>query len=642
MTKKLLSILALMAGTASFAQVHYSEDFNSGLTSWTVVDGDTDPAPASGSNFDIWYTANFSASDASFGTLSAVSRSWANQVVYHPNNYMTSPAINLTAVPATGLNLIYTVGTIEGSPFHAEHYAVYVSTAPDTTSIMATTPVLEETLANPAAFTTKIINLSAYAGQTIYLTFRHFNSVDMNTLIVDNIMVKTLAPNDAKLVSSNLKRYAQVGTNNTLSMQVKNEGASPITSLQVDWNDGTAHVSTITGLNIATGATATVNHPTAVSAATPVEKNINITISQVNAATDANPGDNTGNTKFNTVSTVAPKAVVIEEGTGTWCGWCPRGAVAMEALELAHPNDFIGIAVHNGDPMTVTEYDDGAAISGFPGANVDRELLGVSVSTALFTQYYNDRITMTVPAKVTVGGTLSGNTANIVAGTQFYTPITGADFRLAVVISEDDVTGTGSGYNQVNYYSSQSQNLALNGAGHNWQTEPNPVPAANMEYDHVGRALLGGYAGLAGSVPATIVDGTTGTATFTYTVPATSNASKMYATALLIDNSTGVIVNAKSSKLNALVGISEVADAVEMTVYPNPASDLVNVKFDAKGGNYTVTATDMAGVAISTLNVENASGAQLVSLPVSALSAGVYFITVSHNGVSSTERIVVQ
>jgi hypothetical protein len=642
MVKKILSIFAIAASTTGFSQVHFSETFESGLGSWINVDGDTDPAPASGTNFDIWYTANFSAYDAALGAGSAVSRSWASNVVYHPNNFLTSPAINLSAVGPTGLNLIFTVGTIEGSPFQAEHYAIYVSTASDTTSILATTPVFEETISDPAAFNTKIVNLAAYAGQTVYLTLRHFNSVDMNTLIIDNILVKTLAPNDANLVSSSLTRYAQVSTNNSLTMQVKNEGSSTITSLAVDWNDGTSHLQTISGLNIATGATATVTHPTAVSAATPVEKNINITITQVNAAADANPADNTGAKKFNTVSTVAPKAVVIEEGTGTWCGWCPRGAVAMEALTLAHPTNFIGIAVHNSDPMTLTEYDAAANFSGFPGANVDRELLGVSVSSALFDQYYNSRISMTVPAKVTIGGTVSGNTVNLVAGTEFYTPMTGADFRLAVVITEDEVTGTASGYNQTNYYSSQSQNLALSGAGHNWQTEPNPVPAASMSYDHVGIALLGGYDGLAGSVPATIVDGTTGTAAFTYAIPSTSNVNKMHAVALLIDNSTGVIVNAISSPLNGLVGIKEVAEVVEMMVYPNPASDLVNVAFEANGGNYTISATDIHGVTISAKEMSNVSGAQSLSLPVSGLAAGVYFITISHEGVSSTRRIIVQ
>jgi Cleaved Adhesin Domain/Outer membrane protein Omp28/Secretion system C-terminal sorting domain len=638
----LFSILLWLALSNSFAQIHFSEDFNAGIVNWTLIDGDADPVPASGTNFDIWYTANYSALDTSFGLQSAVSRSYAGSMVYHPNNYLISPPINLSSASATGLSLVFSVGTFESAPFHAEHYAVYVSTSLDTNSILASAPIFEETLSNPASTDTKIINLSAYVGQTIYLTFRHYNTVDMNSLIVDNVFVKNLAADDAKLISSSLKRYAPVNTNNTLSLLVKNEGYNTITSLEVDWNDGIAHVSTITGLNIITGATAVVNHPISISSPVPVEKNISLTILQVNGNADATPANNVGSTKFNTVSTVVPKVVVIEEGTGTWCGWCPRGAVAMEALTLAHPDDFVGIAVHNGDLMMVTEYNDGAGIFGFPGANVDRELLGVSVSETAFNQYYNDRVALTVPAKVTIDGTLSGNTMNLVAGTEFFTPISNANFRLAVVISEDDVTGTDSDYDQSNYYSYQSQNVPLIGAGHNWQQEPNPVPAVSMDYDHVGRALLGGYAGLVGSVPTTVVDGTTGSASFSYTIPTSSNISKMHATALLLDATTGAIVNAKSSKLNALLDMDEVEQAIVMTVYPNPASDLVYVTFQAKGGNYTLSARDIAGVTISTLTLTEVRGQQSASFPLINLAAGVYFITVSHNGASSTKRIFVQ
>jgi hypothetical protein len=112
--------------------------------------------------------------------------------------------------------------------------------------------------------------------------------------------------------------------------------------------------------------------------------------------------------KFNTVSQIVEKNVVIEEGTGTWCGWCPRGAVAMEYMYDTYPTRFIGVAVHNADPMTVTEYDDGANLSGFPGCNVDRALKDESVSSTLFEGYYNARKDLTIPAAITATASWSG------------------------------------------------------------------------------------------------------------------------------------------------------------------------------------------------------------------------------------------
>jgi len=357
----------------------------------------------------------------------------------------------------------------------------------------------------------------------------------------------------------------------------------------------------------------------------------------VNSTTDGDPSDNTGAIKHNTLSQATTKAVVIEEGTGTWCGWCPRGAVAMDYMETTYSN-FIGIAVHNGDPMTVVDYDNGANISGFPGCNVDRKLLDASVSQTAFETYYNDRVTLGVPANlsVTATGTNPNITLNVTAN--FYTPMTGADYRLAVVMTEDGVTGTGSSWNQANYYSG-----GANGAMGGYEAKPNPVLAANMIYDHVGVALLGNYGGQAGSVPATITDGTTATYAFPYTIPATSTRDNMHAVALLIDNATGEIINGKSISIADGSSASlEENQMANFTIFPNPATDLIQIKFEAKGGDYLIKATNLSGVEVASTRVENANGGQWVSLPVSELASGVYLVTVSSNGISSTQRVVVR
>lgn len=44
---------------------------------------------------------------------------------------------------------------------------------------------------------------------------------------------------------------------------------------------------------------------------------------------------------------------LMEEATGTWCGWCPRGWLALEKMNELYP-DFIGVAWHNNDPMAIT------------------------------------------------------------------------------------------------------------------------------------------------------------------------------------------------------------------------------------------------------------------------------------------------
>lgn len=636
MKKSLLSLSLLLSAGMSFSQIIFSENFDAGTTL---------PAGWAQYNVDGLTVNSTIETNYNFGTKAwvirnniktnvgnhAVSTSWYTQAGTS-NDWIVSPQI---AIPASGFQLEFDIVAQDAN--YRDGYKVYINTVGNTVADFGTTPVLQETEA-PTTYTTKVIDLTPYAGQSIYVAIQN-NSNDKFLLFMDNFKVRKPSPDDAILVSSTLNRISNINTNNTLGLSIKNNGSNPITSITVDWNDGTAHSQTI-ATNIAVGATASVSHPTMVNYATVVEKDIAITITQVNGNADPIPADNVSSKVFTTISQNSPKTVLIEEGTGTWCGWCPRGAVAMEYMSNTYPNTFAGVAVHNGDPMTVTAYDAAANFSGYPSSNVDRVLLGEDVSNTDFQNSYNSRINAIVPASVNGTVTKTGNTVNIDASATFRTNSTNADnnYRLAVIMTEDGVTGTSSGYNQSNYYSSTSNNIALNGAGHNWQTEPNPVSAANMVYDHVGRALVGGYNGQASSIPATIADGQTVNYQFTYTVPATSNISKMHAIVVLIDQHTGEVYNAKSIPVSA-AGISE-NQTVSMEVYPNPSSDKVTVSFEGQG-HYTVTINDLTGRVVSTQQV-TANGATQVTVPVADLKAGNYLISVANSVGSHTQNIVVE
>ena len=478
-------------------------------------------------------------------------------------------------------------------------------------------------------------NLSAYAGQNnVLVAFRHNDgNAWADGFAIDNVSVYVPPANDAKINSIALNRYGVVNTNSNLVLNVTNLGSSTISNLTIDWNDGTAH-SQVVNVSIAPFATLDVTHPTALNYPTAVEKTIAVNISAVNGGVDADVSNNTGSKLFNSLSQASPKKVVIEEGTGTWCGWCPRGAVAMEQMFQAHPNDFIGIAVHNGDPMTVTEYDNGTNLSGFPGCNVDRALLDESVSANLFESYYQERIGLAVPAglSMTVSGT-SNKTISV--STTFRTVFANANYRLGVVIIEDNVTGTASGYNQTNYYSG-----GANGAMGGFESLANPVPAADMVYNHVGRALLGGFSGQANSVPAIITDGLSASYTFNYAVPSTSNSANMSAVALLIDNTTGEIVNAEKTSLSA-ANVNEM-ETIALNVYPNPASDVLNVTFEANNADFVITLTDLQGRVISSKEMTNLNGTQLVSFATANVAGGSYIVTVASNGTKTTKNVVIK
>lgn len=538
---------------------------------------------------------------------------------------LITPPLDLTAQTAVALK------------FDAFYTGVYGSEATvEVSTNGGTTWTTIFTLDPSAAWQNNIAtNLSAYAGQNnVLVAFRHNDgNAWADGFAIDNVSIYTPPANDAKINSIALNRYGVINTNSNLVLNVTNLGSSTISNLTVDWNDGTSH-SQVINVSIAPFATLDVTHPTALNYAAAVEKTIAVNITAVNGGVDADVSNNTGSKLFNSLSQASPKKVVIEEGTGTWCGWCPRGAVAMDQMYQNHPNDFIGIAVHNGDPMTVTEYDNGTDLSGYPGCNVDRALLDESVSANLFESYYQERISLAVPAglSMTVSGT-TNKTINVSA--TFRTVFASANYRLGVVIIEDNVTGTTSAYNQTNFYAG-----GANGAMGGYESLPNPVPAASMVYDHVGRALLGGFSGQANSVPTTITDGLAASYTFNYTIPSTSNSANMSAVALLIDNATGEIVTAEKTSLSA-ANVNEL-ETIGLNVYPNPASGAVNVSFEANNGDFVITLTDLQGRVISSKEMTNLNGSQVVTFSTEDVASGSYIVTVATNGSKTTKNVVIK
>jgi hypothetical protein len=405
----------------------------------------------------------------------------------------------------------------------------------------------------------------------------------------------------------------------------------------VNWNDGADHIATIP-TSIGLGETVTIIHPTAVQYASVVEKTLSVTATQVNGNVDSNTSDNTRSNKFNTISQASVKNVLFEEGTGTWCGWCPRGAVAMNYMTTTYPTQFIGVAVHNGasDPMKLAAYDSATGLTGFPGMNVDRVVKNSGVTQSIMVSRFNERKVLATPVNINASGSVVGSAITINASATFRTVFASSNFRLGVIISEDGVQGTANGYRQTNYYAANA-----NGPMGGYESLPNPVPAAQMIYNHVGRALLGGYSGQTGSVPTAIADGQTANYTFNYTVPTTSVVANMHAVLVLIDQSTGEIVNAKSVVLNTLAVDSNSYIKDQVQINPNPASDYFNIN-NLKGGDYTITIYDMLGKVVQTVKSKNVIENESVTIPVKGITSGEYIVNIASLASSTSLHLLVK
>ncbi len=182
MKKSLLLISLLTFSMLGFSQTYLLEEyFNDPVNipaTWTTVDQDND-----GHN---WYVDTYDAE------IYLVSASWEDDVPLSPENYLISPQINLGGLTGT-VKLRYTI-QVADEEYFAEHYKVAVSTTgnavPDFTDI-----VFEETCTAddyyevPPYWHERLVDLTAYVGQNIYLTFCHYNTTDQYKLLLDSIQV---------------------------------------------------------------------------------------------------------------------------------------------------------------------------------------------------------------------------------------------------------------------------------------------------------------------------------------------------------------------------------------------------------------------------------------------------------------------
>ncbi|MCX7768947.1 MAG: Omp28-related outer membrane protein [Flavobacteriales bacterium] len=573
------------------------------------------------------------------GTKAATSVSWYSPVGT-ADDWMVSPPI---AVPAASPYLVFRAASPD--PTFLDGFQVWVCGFPNPGPNDFMSSPINKVLDVPAAtptFTYYGADLSAWAGQTVHIAWRN-NSNDKFILYIDDIQVFSV-PNihDVSVQSVNMDRFVKGNTNVNVNITLQNGFAQPLNSVTVQWSDGTnTYTQQLTGLNIPPAGYYTFNHSTPFNKNVADEFDIVVTASNPNGQPDANPADNSKSAKVSTIVNQVPKVVVIEEGTGTWCGWCPRGFTAMEQLHNAYPNTFAGIAVHNGDPMTVTAYDNALNISGFPGCHVDRHLKDASVTPSLFQQYYADYSTIWPPASLTVTPTLNGNSLSVSVKADFTTTCSD-EYRLAVVLTEDGVKGNNTSYNQANYYSGGNTSLPYGNI--NFQTAPDPVPYTIMWYDHTARALLGGFNGQANSIPpGSFVANSSVTYTFNYTIPAAYNKNKMEAIALLIHTATGRIWNAGKAKLVSSVSTEEAAKPVlTATLFPNPARDVVNLSFTLEQPeSVEVNVYDMSGRLLLSKALGTQSGLQQLSLPVDALPEGHYLLAVATPTQSHTQHLTI-
>lgn len=246
----------------------------------------------------------------------------------------------------------------------------------------------------------------------------------------------------------------------------------------------------------------------------------------INGKTQSGDVKAAGNLKI--LKYVMYRTHVIEECTGTWCGYCVRGLVAMREMRKNHPDRFLGIAVHGQDKYATSSYSALLGrISGYPSAFFNRSrVVGTEPSDMENAFQKADEL---AECEVKIVGVeyanASHNSVNIYMRYRFAESHNKIDYRVAIVTLEDNLADS-----QANYYSG-------GGMGPMGGFE-NMGSYAWVELMDVARDITS-YTGIINSVPAELEEGRWYDYCYTYTLPTTIRDRNNISIAVLLQNATG-------------------------------------------------------------------------------------------------------
>ena len=368
------------------------------------------------------------------------------------------------------------------------------------------------------------------------------------------------AKNAASVATTDFgKAYAALNGQVSVPVTLVGEGIDPINS--IDYTITTDGVATDYHLELADPVNFMMNTEVLVpisADATLGEHDKVFTLTKVNdIANECTTANMQAVGKLVTVAKKPKVVPVLEEATGTWCGWCARGIPGLSLLNKVYRDDVITIAVHgggNGDPMILDNYQ--LSAFSYPSCQINRgefvdpyygsgnQAFGISREVEAAQRGY-------ALAGVEVEAAWADDSQqaiNVKTTTTFVEDVANANYRIGYILVEDGMKGNTPEWYQSNYYAGSSLN------------DPNLVnltkgqaKITDVAYNYIPVAAYEPFNGIEGSVPVAIVKDVA--MVHNYTIDITGNAriqdkKKLSVVALLIDKETGKIENAAKFKFN--------------------------------------------------------------------------------------------
>lgn len=549
------AILSILAATvcisAGAQQVYLQCDFSNGIPSTFAlydVDGNEPSVDMKNFGFEIG-TPWIAITDGKDNNMAACSTSWY-RTPGTSDDWMVTPAIQVDSDKA----VLRWKGKA-ADPEYRDGYLIYISTSaatPDEFKLAEPTLTIK---AEKEEWTEHEISLDNYVGEAVKIAFVN-NTRDKARLLIDDIFIGVPS---ALEIKSSIPRVWKTLDKFTISGTVTNRSASDIDAFTIKYqlNDSEWHSETI-NRKVKAGKDASFSFVSEVE----LEK-----FQTAIYSLSVESGDDISTVSGKT--SCYPRKVVAEEVTGTWCGYCVRGIVAMRDMKENYSDSFIGIAVHNGspswpDPMAMPDYTDWLFsklnMSGYPHATLNRQLSTTGDPINIY-NWHNQILEKESWFGIELSATPDEVNNTIEASSNIYVAkdFENYDLRMAYAIVENDVhndevdySDTGrllpNGYEQNNYYA----DYALGEMG-GFEEMPSTIHGSDMWYQDVARYITDNCEGTPGELPSTLKEDETLFHQAIITLPDNIlNAENTELVAMLINGKSGEILNAEILPLKGM------------------------------------------------------------------------------------------
>lgn len=511
-----------------------------------------------------------------------------------------------------------------------------------------------QSTAHEVAMLSRRVSLSNFSAAPFRIAFRlkEFNMPAKWQVAVDDItVINPASGNDLSLDQVYTPVFVSAGDTVRVGSLLTNLNTT-VSSCQWNIRIGSFIDSAQVSLTLNVNQTGQFLYDLMVPQLTPGEYPMECWVSKPDGNSDYNNGNDTLRQLLHIISVPVARNVLAEEFTGAWCGDCPLGGLEVDHLESSRPW-MIPVSIHTGDSMVIDDCDDIAYrySMGYPSLIPDRQNVSADYTYSYWADYTLEHWDSLVdkrhgqPSIATVSVVnqnfdWSTRILDVTVEVAFLNDATGP-FALNCWLTEDNVFGpvndtSDNHWNNHSYHNNDSASVFY---GMGSLLDPSEYVHNNV----VVKILSGNQWGDTSALPASVTAGSSYLITYQDTLPVNQGGAHIWIpqdmsvvcfVTLFNDYSLKQeVINASTTSFNT--SISEIASVGRVSLYPNPATEVLNLKMNTEvSQTIQVRIVNVLGEVVSAQSEFSlAPGESILTFPTVGLGEGIYYVEItSENG----------